>query len=161
MGPAGIEPAPLVLQTSVRTSYTKDPYSLRWYLPFLKSTLSPCLFYLSVLPYWEPEVNTFESFNTVILTNNSGQQWTRTTPVRTDFTDRLPYPNDFCYPIKLSRGEPIFHFLLDSYSLLTMVQSVTAREPNLIFVPRNRIELSPFACKTNTLPLRQRGWCYT
>jgi hypothetical protein len=27
-----------------------------------------------------------------------------------------------------------------------------------IFVPRDRIELSPFACKTNTLPLRQRGW---
>jgi len=27
-------------------------------LPFLKSTLSPCLFYLSVLPYWGPEVNT-------------------------------------------------------------------------------------------------------
>ena len=25
MGPAGIEPAPLVLQTNVRTSYTKDP----------------------------------------------------------------------------------------------------------------------------------------
>jgi len=30
-----------------------------------------------------------------------GQQWTRTTPVRTCFTDRLPYPNDFCYPIFL------------------------------------------------------------
>lgn len=28
-----------------------------------------------------------------------GQQWTRTTPFRTDFTDRLSYPNDFCYPI--------------------------------------------------------------
>ena len=25
------------------------------------------------------------------------------------------------------------------------------------FVPRDRIELSPFACKTNTLPLRQQG----
>ena len=25
MGPTGIEPVPLVLQTSVRTSYTKDP----------------------------------------------------------------------------------------------------------------------------------------
>ena len=50
-----------------------------------------------------------------------------------DFTDRLSHqwlkhPN-----LKLSRGEPIFHFLLDSYSLLTMVQSVTVREPNLIF----------------------------
>lgn len=58
VGPTGIEPVPLVLQTSVRTSYTKDPYTLRWYLPFLKSTLSPCLFYLSVLPYWVPEANT-------------------------------------------------------------------------------------------------------
>jgi hypothetical protein len=28
-----------------------------------------------------------------------GQQWTRTTPVRTRFTVWLPYPNDFCYPI--------------------------------------------------------------
>jgi hypothetical protein len=27
------------------------------------------------------------------------------------------------------------------------------------FVPPDRIELSPFACKTNTLPLRQRGRC--
>ena len=26
VGPTGIEPVPLVLQTSVRTSYTKDPY---------------------------------------------------------------------------------------------------------------------------------------
>tara|TARA_R110000803_G_scaffold56702_2_gene114077 strand:- start:48 stop:404 length:357 start_codon:yes stop_codon:yes gene_type:complete len=27
------------------------------------------------------------------------------------------------------------------------------------FVPPDRIELSPFACKTNTLPLRQGGKC--
>ena len=30
---------------------------------------------------------------------HSGQQWTGTTPKRTWFTVRLPYPNDFCYPI--------------------------------------------------------------
>ena len=36
--------------------------------------------------------------------------------------------------LKLSRGEPIFHFLLDSCSLLTIVHTVTTREPNLIFV---------------------------
>jgi hypothetical protein len=42
---------------------------------------------------------------------HSGQQWTRTTPVKTDFTDRLPYPNDFCYPIVvlLEGIEPPFH----------------------------------------------------
>ena len=34
---------------------------------------------------------------------HSGQQWTRTTPVRTCFTDRLPYPNDFYYPIFVPR----------------------------------------------------------
>ena len=68
-------------------------------------------------------------------------------------------PNQFVRysQLKLSRGEPIFHFLLDSCSLLTMVHTVTTREPNLIFVPPDRIELSPFACKTNTLPLRQGG----
>ena len=31
-----------------------------------------------------------------------------------------------------SRGEPIFHFLLDSCSLLTMVHTVTTREPNIV-----------------------------
>lgn len=33
-----------------------------------------------------------------------------------------------------SRGEPIFHFLLDTCSLLTAVQSVTTREPNIVFI---------------------------
>ena len=59
--------------------------------------------------------------------------------------------------LKLSRGEPIFHFLLDSCSLLTIVHTVTTREPNLIFVPREGIEPPPFPCKRNTLPLRHRG----
>ena len=144
MGPAGIEPAPLVLQTSVRTSYTKDPYTLRWYLPFLKSTLSPCLFYLSVLPYWVPEANTLWDRRE----SNPLARVLQTRPI-----PYLPIPI-----LKLSRREPIFCFLLDSYSLLTMVQSVTVREPNLIFVPRDGYAPPPFACKTNTLLLRQRGW---
>ena len=72
---------------------------------------------------------------------------------------RLPrLSNSGVFPIlKLSCGEPIFRFLLDSYSLLTIVHTVTVREPNLIFVPRDGIEPPPFVCKTNTLPLRHRG----
>ena len=62
--------------------------------------------------------------------------------------------------LKLSCGEPIFRFLLDSYSLLTIVHTVTVREPNLIFVPREGIEPPPFPCKRNTLPLRHRGKLY-
>ena len=39
------------------------------------------------------------------------------------------------------------------YSLAAVSERLSV--PN--FVPRDRIELSPFACKTNTLPLRQQG----
>ena len=40
MGPTGIEPVPLVLQTSVRTSYTKGP-SERYYQLYYRATNDP------------------------------------------------------------------------------------------------------------------------
>lgn len=36
--------------------------------------------------------------NSYLRFNFCGQQWTRTTPLRTRFTVWLPYPNDFCDP---------------------------------------------------------------
>ena len=40
VGPTGIEPVPLVLQTSVRTSYTKGP-SERYYQLYYRATNDP------------------------------------------------------------------------------------------------------------------------
>ena len=40
MGPTGIEPVPLVLQTSVRTSYTKGP-SERYYQLYYRTSYGP------------------------------------------------------------------------------------------------------------------------
>lgn len=65
VGPTGIEPVPLVLQTSVRTSYTKDP-SERYYQLYYRATNGPDGTRTHTSPL-------------------SGQQWTRTTPVKDRF----------------------------------------------------------------------------
>ena len=49
----GIEPTPLVLQTSVRTIYTKSPYPFVSTCRFLSRHFPHDMFYLSVLPYWD------------------------------------------------------------------------------------------------------------
>lgn len=124
--PVGIEPTPLVLQTSVRTSYTKDPIlTTTWLLSNFGGSYHS---FLVVQGVTHPSVTSIllspdKRLSTLGCFLVCGQQWTRTTPLRTDFTDRLPYPNDFCHP----------------------------------FVPRDGYAPPPFACKTNTLLLRQRG----
>ena len=94
--PVGIEPTPLVLQTSVRTSYTKGPLSPRCYFWLAcRTPFSPLLFILSQHPYrdlmpwllWD----TVESNHTFL---------------QNDFTDRLSHqwlkhPN-FC-PLRWNR----------------------------------------------------------
>ena len=167
MDPVGIEPTPLVLQTSVRTSYTKGPLSPRCYFWLAcRTPFSPSLFILSQHPYrdlmpwllWD----TVESNHTFL---------------QNDFTDRLSHqwlkhPNLL---INGSRTLPSgFRSRRAPATLLTKLLPQQARQdqsfavwlwthvPNCrpiqtiipIFVPRSRIELLPFPCKRNTLPLR-------
>ena len=160
MDPVGIEPTPLVLQTSVRTSYTKGP-SERYYQLYYPPRRTGW----DSNPYLPSQWDTVESNHTFL---------------QNDFTDRLSHqwlkhPNLL---INGSRTLPSgFRSRRASATLLTKLLPQQARQdqsfavwlwthvPNCrpiqtimpIFVPRSGIEPLPFACKTNTLPLRQQG----
>ena len=129
MGPVGIEPTPLVLQTSVRTSYTKDPILIMLEYPS-RSNLNCLIVVLRGLGRkgdeflnlsWIVDIREIEK--TIIIVGSSG-------------LEPLPWGPD------LQSG--------------CRIRTTFATQ----FVPRSGIEPLPFACKTNTLPLRQQGKLY-
>ena len=136
MDPVGIEPTPLVLQTSVRTSYTKGPIvghcgiephllTERFYRPLITPVT---------------EASQFDHSTGIEPASPPSTGSVVTIPLRTKlqqaFIGKLITHNRLLIDLKILAG------------ILLATQN---------FVPRSRIELLPFPCKRNTLPLRQRG----
>lgn len=81
--PQGIEPCSSVLQTDVRTIFTKVALER-----VTRFELVPLV--------WKTNVLAIKHY-----TRNGGNRWTRTTPIRTGFTVPLLDPTSFRFPLVL------------------------------------------------------------